>query len=324
MKKSLVSFTALFLALFCLFGCVEEYPEPVFRPEDISGEDRAIVGVEDHGGISYTLYNDMTCHISNLDKENFTSLSLTIPSYYGEYVVVAIDSEVFRGADLAHITLPKTLKTIGDRAFQKSTLEEITLPDSLESIGEECFDNCLNLEKVSFGKNLTEFPLGAFSGCRKLKDLTLPEGTKKIGEEAFSSLSSLETLSLPNSLKEIGPYAFFSTGTDALEIKIPENVEKIEKDAFLGTAFLKNLKDEFSIVGKGVLLRYNGNATKLSLPEEILYLSNAFDESGVKDLTLNENLSGICENALEESQVENLFYIGSQKEVLDFVSNFRK
>ena len=110
--------------------------------------------MEDVGGIHYVLYNDMTCHVSELEKDNLTSLSLVIPDFYTEYKVVAIEEEVFRGADLISVTLPDTIKTIGDRAFQKSTIEKINLPDSIEKIGEECFDNCLNLKEVTIGKNL--------------------------------------------------------------------------------------------------------------------------------------------------------------------------
>ncbi len=324
MKKKRILCLFLSLSLLFLLSCTEEYPEPVFDPQSVKEEEKIKVGMEEKGGIIYTLYNDMTCAVTELNKEGLESLSLVIPSSYAKYTVVEIVDEVFREADLIRVTLPETIKTIGSRAFQKCTLEEINLPNSLTSIGTECFDNCLNLKSVTIGKGLKEIPLGAFSGCRKLESVTLPEGVEKIGEEAFSSLSALKTLTLPESLREIGPYAFFSAGTDDLQIKIPENVEKIEKDAFRGTAFLKNQTEEFVLAGKGILLSYNGNKTDLTLPDTVKYLSNAFDKSAVKDLTLNPGLTGICPNAFEESPVESLVYSGSNSAVSDFVNAFTK
>ena len=321
-KKILCLFLTLSLLLLC--ACVEEYPEPVFDPESVKEEEKVKVGVEDVGGIHYVLYNDMTCHVSELEEENLPSLSLVIPSYYVDYKVVAIEDQVFRGADLMSVSLPDTIKTIGHRAFQKSTIEKINLPDSLEEIGEECFDNCQNLKEIKIGKNLKEIPFGAFAGCRNLERVTLSEGVEIIGEEAFSSLSALESLTLPESLREIGPYAFFATGTEELEIKIPQGVQKIGKDAFRGTAFLKGQTDEFVIVGDGILLSYNGNGKSVSLPEEVKYLSNAFDKSPVESLTLPSSLTGICPDAFLDAKVKSLSYSGENKEILSLINDFSK
>ena len=320
-KQLFCLFFALFLIFLC--GCVEEYPEPVFDPTSVEKEMREKVGIEENSGVFFTLYNDMTCHVSEMEAENLTSLAIEIPAYYADYKVVAIEEEVFRGANITSVTLPEGLLTIGDRAFQKSTIEKINLPASLESIGEECFDNCLSLKEITIGENLKNIPLGAFSGCRSLESLTLSEGVETIGEEAFSSLSSLKKLTLPQSLREIGPYAFFSTGTSQLEIVIPETVEKIGKDALKGTAFLKKQKDEFVLVGKGVLILYQGSAKELTLPENTLYLSNAFDKSAVETLTLNAGLTGICENALEEAQVKKVLYSGDNKEIKNAVKDYQ-
>lgn len=319
MKKKILFFLLAAFCLFLLCACVEESPEPIFDPSSIKTEDRMPLGSEEQNGIVYTLFNDKTCHVSAIEKENITSLALKLPAYYGDYKVIAIDPEVFRESDFTHITLPEGLKTIGRRAFKNAVIKEIALPNSVVSIGEECFDNCLNLESVTFGTGLKEIPLGAFSSCRKLTKLSLPDGIEKIGEEAFSSLVSLESLTLPSSLREIGPYAFFSAGTDSLSIAIPSKVEKIEKGAFLGTAFLKNNTEEFFIVGKGVLLAYHGNETSLTLPSHVSYLSNAFDKTTVESLILNETLAGICEDALTDSNIKTLSYNGNSEEIKAFV-----
>ena len=67
-----------------------------------------------------------------------------------------------------------------------------------------------------------------------MKKVVLPEGVRVIGEEAFASLTALEELSLPSTVEEIGPYAFWSSGTEALELVIPKGVKSIGEDAFKG------------------------------------------------------------------------------------------
>lgn len=322
MKTRSFLFLLLALSLLFLCACVEEFPEPVFDPSSIKEEDRVLLGSEEQNGIIYSLYNDKTGCVAGLNLENITSLSLSIPACYGDYKIIEIYDEVFRETDFTHITLPEGLKTLGSRVFKNSAIKEIVLPNSLTAMGTECFDNCQNLKKITFGTGLTDLPLGAFSSCRKLEKVILPEGIETIGEEAFSSLPALKELALPNTLREIGPYAFFAAGTDSLDIQIPENVEIIGKDAFRGTAFLKNNNKEFLIVGKGVLLSYKGSEKNLSLPDEILYLSNAFDKTNVETLVLNPALSGICADAFSESSIKTLSYHGTNKEVLDFVSKF--
>lgn len=70
---------------------------------------------------------------------------------------------------LKKITLPSTLKKIGDGTFGGCTsIEEIELPDGLQIIGEAAFD-----------------------GDKSLKEITLPNSLTKIGRQAFARCSSL-------------------------------------------------------------------------------------------------------------------------------------
>lgn len=81
------------------------------------------------------------------------------------------------------ITLPSTLKAIGDWAFWGSSgIKSIVLPDSLESIGKGILSGCSELTFVSIPSSLVEkIPKGTFYGCYKLKSITVrnPDGTQK-------------------------------------------------------------------------------------------------------------------------------------------------
>lgn len=82
---------------------------------------------------------------------------------------------------LRSVSLPNTLKTIGDKAFSYCSLPEITLPEGLERIGEEAF----------YGNDFV--------------DVLLPESLKSIGTRAFSSLV---VVGIPAGVSGIGDGAF--------------------------------------------------------------------------------------------------------------------
>ena len=85
--------------------------------------------------------------------------------------------------DIRGITLPPTLKSIGDEAFWgKSGIKSIVLPDSLENIGKGILSGCSELTFVSIPSSLVEkIPKGTFYGCYSLKSITVrnPDGTQK-------------------------------------------------------------------------------------------------------------------------------------------------
>ena len=156
---------------------------------------------------------------------------------------------------LKKVTLPDTVKTIEDNAFGVSAITEITLPDSLVTLGDMVFYDCRSLKAVKCGKGLEAIGGGCFSGCTSLTDITFNDSLKTIGEMAFAGCG-FTSLDIPNGVEVLEPTVFaactfteytVSSGIKTIKRKafadckslkkiyIPENVEKIETDAFSGT-----------------------------------------------------------------------------------------
>lgn len=311
MKKTL-----LFLALALLFlpSCTKESPEPLYQPEE-EPETRVETSVQLYEGISYALYSDKTCHITEVESEILDLGTLVLPSTVEGYTVVAIEDEAFLGGMFTSLTLPEKIEYIGERAFQRCLMEKLVLPDSVTFIGQEAFQECYNLKEVHFSKKITQIPYAAFYGCRNLEKVELPEGVKAIEEEAFGGCRALSDVTLPATLEQIGPYAFWNCTSPSLSFAIGENVKKIGKSAFDNTAWKKSLTQEWVIVGDGVLLQYNGAEERVTLPDTVRFLSSAFDKTPVKSLTLNDGLAGIAPGALKESGVESVTYTGEVEEI---------
>ena len=165
-------------------------------------------------------------------------------------------------------------------------------------------------------------PTGAFFGCTALKEVLLPDGLTEIGEEAFGDNTALEKLSIPESVTKIGAYAFWHCSHAALSLSIPDSVTEIGINAFEETSWLKGQTAQWLTVGEGVLIRYNGEETSVTLPEEVRFLSNAFDQNDhVKEVTLPSSLLGVAADAFGESSVEKVHYSGENEAIQKAVEN---
>lgn len=172
---------------------------------------------------------------------------IVIPEEIGKNTVVGIGEQAFspkakrirepireiRRA-IVKITLPETIRTIGNEAFHEcELLTDINLPKSIISIGEFAFFKCKALSHIDLPPNISEISKGmlnstaleeividenikkigsvAFYGCPRLKSVLICEGTEEIEKAAFYNCRSLETAVLPNSIiKMPAPGRFFA------------------------------------------------------------------------------------------------------------------
>ena len=127
--------------------------------------------------------------------------------------------------DVDDVTIPEGVTQIACHAFFKSHLKSVRLPDSLSDIQRGAFEDCKMLEKVDFGKGLTDIGVDVFRGCKSLKSVVLPPQIKLIKQNAFMN-SGLESIVLNNGLEGINTCAF--SGTDIKRLCLPESIKDVE------------------------------------------------------------------------------------------------
>ena len=100
-------------------------------------------------------------------------------------------------------TVPEGVERIETFAFLKNAhLRDLTLPDTLKEIGDMTFFDCGRLGAYDYDEKNDRL-LGT--------GFTLPDGLERIGSDAFSKCGNIApVLYLPGSVKEIGHHAFFS------------------------------------------------------------------------------------------------------------------
>ncbi len=105
---------------------------------------------------------------------------------------------VFDGCEnLISANIPESVIRLGENAFRRNgSLTEITIPATVKTIGDGAFDGCGALEftNVSFS-DLTAIGERAFAGCVKLRGFNA-ESVETIGEGAFDGCVGLQSITV--------------------------------------------------------------------------------------------------------------------------------
>ncbi len=83
-------------------------------------------------------------------------------------------------SDKTHITIPESVKSIGNSAFWHCTsLTSIHLPESVNSIEDWAFLDCKSLTSIHLPDSLTTIGWNAFEHCESLTTIYIPKGSKE-------------------------------------------------------------------------------------------------------------------------------------------------
>ncbi len=175
--------------------------------------------------------------------------SISIPtsiSYQGiDYLVTAIDKGTFVACpNIERITLPDSLKTIGDFAFADcKRLKNIQFPYSLDSIGNSAFLRCTALEAVAFPAQISKLSPGTFSRCENLKYVNL-NNISTIGRWAFHNCLQLKQVA-GSEIEDIEDHAFGNCKRlTTIDLRLAEHIGERAFDyaTSLSTVALPNIK----------------------------------------------------------------------------------
>lgn len=202
--------------------------------------------------------------------------------------ITSIGENAFYTSHVSDITIPNTIKSIGEKAFWGcEMLSSLSFPASLTSIGEYTIEKCPSLCSISVDNENKYFSSenGVFYNKDKTKLIVYPAG------------KSGNTFTIPNSVKSLGVCAF-DYCTSLTEINIPASVAKIEYGPFYGSEKLKNInvdtnnKTYASVDGnlynkqKTTLIKYAPAKTEtdFEVPIEVTSIEG-YAFAGCKDLT---------------------------------------
>jgi hypothetical protein len=286
---------------------------------------------EADNGLVYRLINNGTEY--EVSCGTYAGTTLTIPEYYGGKKVTRIAKNGFTGkTQLTSISLPSSIKSIGDFAFQSCTgltgsltipsgvksiggwafnyctglNGSLTIPSSVTSIGYRAFDGCSGLTgSLTIPSGLTSIEASTFFNCKGLTGaLTIPSGVTSIGESAFYGCKGLNgPLTIPSGITSIGAHAFSGCKGLTGSLTIPSNLTSIEEYTFGGCKGLTGaltIPSNVKSIGRGAFVSCSGLTGSLTIPSSVTSIeSGAFQYcSGLTgDLTIPSSIKFIGASA---------------------------
>lgn len=183
-------------------------------------------------------YNTMHAPYQSAQPENCKSI--TLPS-----TLKCIGEESFQGVGITSLFLPESLNYIGAYAFDDCTSLSgtLTIPENVSFVGANAFAHCSGLVAVKYNANSRESDYSAFSGCTGLEKVTIGPKVEVIPEDAFkrSSIYKLVFTERTDATKLfIGNQAFFENN-NIKEIVLPYGTDSIGIQAFCTCRSLTNV-----------------------------------------------------------------------------------
>ena len=170
----------------------------------------------DERHLSFILTNDDTAYTVVGLFSDTGAINIVIPETYNGLPVIGIENNAFTSSsDLVSLTMPDTIKYIGQAAFEGCTnLENLDLSPNLEYIGEYAFDGCDSLDFTEYdnafylGDEESPYTILMYAKDTDIESCNVHEDTRIIYSGAFYECTDLNEISIPDTIRQIGIGAF--------------------------------------------------------------------------------------------------------------------
>ena len=230
---------------------------------------------------SYTIPGSVTKVSDNAFsncKLKFVTLPNTVVEVgNGAFYSYSFESPIYNNLIFAHLpynyqggyTIPDGIQYIAGAAFiYCADLTKISIPSTVTTIGRDAFYGCSRLRSLDIPSSVTTIESYAFANCASLTSVTIPENVSHLKTKAFSNCTGLTSVKweavdcfmtdyepeipFAGSQKNITSFVFgdkvevlpnkICCGMSSItSITIPQSVNVIEPDAFLGCESLQSI-----------------------------------------------------------------------------------
>ena len=137
-----------------------------------------------------------------------------------------LDVDAFTDSGIESVDLPEHPEYVGARTFSNSELNQVTIPANFP-LTVAMFDECKNLETVTFEGTDIKVPGICFKLCENLKNIDL-RSIKTIGKGGFLGCKSLDFNVLPKDIR-VNDSAFSGCGIKHITVENLNSIEGTEK-----------------------------------------------------------------------------------------------
>jgi len=153
-----------------------------------------------------------------ITKLKQTRSFIRLPDTIGGYTVTGVADGVFSkctNEDIAEITLPEGITSVGNEAFMNCAGITIVVEGALTDVGEKAFLGCDGLREIRFGEGIADIAFEAFKGTG-ISEISIPKSVTLIDDNAFENCASLQTVTMHCSVADVNNSAFNNAGVKIL------------------------------------------------------------------------------------------------------------
>ena len=238
------------------------------------------------------------------------------------------------------VTIPSGVYAVGDSAFENNkTITSVNLK-GVSVIGDKAFANCVALKSVTNTSDISSCGAYAFFNTpfqnsyadktlilgsvlvysSENGDVIIDDKVVSIAPYAFAGNSNITSVFVGDKVASIGEGAFYKC-TNLKEVSVSKYVTYIGAFAFEGTPYLSAVKDNFLILGNGILVDVNSTATNITVPDTVRQIGAGafYKNTTVKSVTLPSSVTAInmrafsgCASLTDVVLPENLVLIDNE------------
>ncbi len=214
--------------------------------------------------------------------------------------------------NLKHVTLPKTLVEISQKAFFNCPLTTINLPGTVEKIGDYAFSGTSLSGSLYLPNSLKTIGIGAFNSLKLTGTLTIPNSVTTISNEAFYNNKFTKLVIGPNSsLTTIGNNAFRNNQISNA-IALPKSVTTIGNNTFCNNSIPK-LALNYGLKSIGSYAFGTNKITgTINIPVTVEKIdAQAFQSNQIEAVIFNKNstLTTLGSYAFAQNKISNVIMI---------------
>ncbi len=272
----------------------------------ISGE----IDARDFKFIGDSLNSLQSLDISQASIVAYSNVNKPLIASISEFPEATLPQMMLFGHELSEIILPQNLKAIGHAALAGcANLQQITIPESVKDIGDYAFYGSA-LTSITLPDNLTVIGKAAFANCNALTSANIPAGI--IGDKAFEGNTALVSITIGAKVTAIGNEAFLGTNITNLDLSQATTLTTIGDWAAANTKITTaTLPNSLTKIGEGAFFG-NSQLTQINLPQSVTRIPDlAYAEMRniTLDSLLHDNITHIGDYAFYNWARPTHFYI---------------
>lgn len=248
---------------------------------------------------------------------------IVVPELYNRLPVRAIGDEAFMYTTIDSLTLPKSLRTIGDRAFlglsAESLITKIEIPEGVTSIGEESFYYIPSVKEIVIPSTLKEIGTKAFGLSTSLARITISDDNKY-----FTTASNILYT------KDMTELVYYPEAIKSTSYDMPNTITKVRANALYGNQNLTSISLSSSlkeVERRGLAALFNVTSLPLHKTQLETIGELAFSENtSVTAIILPETVKTLGAGAFyKNSSLQSFTFRADYEELPDeFFSNCPK